>query len=304
MDDRRGISRRSQIVNVEKALKVSRGVLSRRKFWQVTGSSHFRSRLVRCEAVHGMGSFVDRHVVLHRQLRTTWSLSFKPLLLGNPLLEWMHKRSYHIELVRIGDGEALILLLALLQCRQLRQLVPLNLANLLAGTRLKMSILWHAPENVQPHVLLSHGDFDELDIFLILDQSGFPNVKTSFLVDFSNGAVDVFLIFIDFASWKTPVGAFLPTLDQDHLIHVMIEHDGTAHRDPGFVGQEFGKRGDVVIVRPLGHQWAMLKDAQSKGFQGQGRESRIQRPNEVFVEPLCFFNLKTDAFNRFELFSG
>ncbi|GAT19133.1 hypothetical protein RIB2604_00400650 [Aspergillus luchuensis] len=48
----------------------------------------------------------------------------------------------------------------------------------------------------------------------------------------------------------------------------------------------------------------MLKNAQSEGFQGQGRESRIQRPNEVFVKPLCFFNLKTDAFNRFELFSG
>lgn len=48
----------------------------------------------------------------------------------------------------------------------------------------------------------------------------------------------------------------------------------------------------------------MLEDAQSERFQGQGRKGRIQRSNEVFVEPLCLLYLETDALNRLKLFTG
>lgn len=45
----------------------------------------------------------------------------------------------------------------------------------------------------------------------------------------------------------------------------------------------------------------MLEDAEREGFKGEGRESRIQRPDKVFVEPLRFLYLKTDPFDGFEL---
>lgn len=45
----------------------------------------------------------------------------------------------------------------------------------------------------------------------------------------------------------------------------------------------------------------MLEDSESERFQGQGGEGRIQRPDEVFVEPLRFLHLKAYPFDRLEL---
>lgn len=45
----------------------------------------------------------------------------------------------------------------------------------------------------------------------------------------------------------------------------------------------------------------MLEDPKSERFQGQGGEGGIQRPDEVFVKPLRFLDLKTDPFDRLQL---
>ena len=57
-----------------------------------------------------------------------------------------------------------------------------------------------------------------------------------------------------------------------------------------------------MVTREVGKQRAMLKHAETEFTERHGRQRRVQRANEVFVEPLCLLDLKTDSFDRFKLF--
>lgn len=46
----------------------------------------------------------------------------------------------------------------------------------------------------------------------------------------------------------------------------------------------------------------MLENAQAEITEGEGRKVRIERADEVFVEPLCFFDLKAYSLHRFQFF--
>lgn len=48
----------------------------------------------------------------------------------------------------------------------------------------------------------------------------------------------------------------------------------------------------------------MLKDSQTKRSERHGWQGRVQRPNEIFVEPLRFFDLEADSRDRREIFLG
>lgn len=48
----------------------------------------------------------------------------------------------------------------------------------------------------------------------------------------------------------------------------------------------------------------MLENAHRKGLEGEGRQSRVERADKILVEPLCFFDLKTDALDGFEFLTG
>ena len=48
----------------------------------------------------------------------------------------------------------------------------------------------------------------------------------------------------------------------------------------------------------------MLKYDQTEISEVERWQFRVQRPYEVFVEPLCFFDLKAYSLDRLELFFG
>jgi hypothetical protein len=110
-------------------------------------------------------------------------------------------------------------------------------------------------------MLFAHGDFNELDVLFTLDQPGFTNIVTSFLVDLTDGTVEILFILVDFPTGKAPIGALLPAFDEDDLVHLMIQHDSSTNRHPGLVGQELGERCQVVILRPICHERTVLKDS-------------------------------------------
>lgn len=47
----------------------------------------------------------------------------------------------------------------------------------------------------------------------------------------------------------------------------------------------------------------MLEHEQGEAAQVHARQAGVQRAQEVFVEPLCLFDLKADALDGFELFT-
>ena len=48
----------------------------------------------------------------------------------------------------------------------------------------------------------------------------------------------------------------------------------------------------------------MLEDAEAEGLEVEGREVGIEWPDEVFVIPLCFFDLEAYSFNLDQFFLG
>lgn len=192
------------------------------------------------------------------------------------------------------------MVLILFESRKIRQLIPLNLANLLPRSGRELRIHGDASEDVQPHMLFAHRDFDVLDVLFILDQASFSKIKPRLLVYLSNRAVQVLLILVDFTSRKTPAGTLLPSFDQDHMVHGIIEQNRSSHGNSSLVSQELGEGGEVMVVRPLRHERAMLKDAHRKCLERQRREGRIERPNKVLVEPLCLLHLEADTLDRLE----
>jgi len=136
-----------------------------------------------------------------------------------------------------------------------------------------------------------------VDFVLPGHQAGFPNVKAGFFVDFSNSAVQIILVLVDLASGEAPVGALLPSLDEHGGIHGLVQQDGAPDRDTCLVLEKLFERAHMVFDREGGEQGAVLEDAQTEVAQRHGRESRVQRTDKIFVEPLCFLYLETDARN-------
>ncbi|PNY29886.1 hypothetical protein TCAP_00200 [Tolypocladium capitatum] len=211
-------------------------------------------------------------------------------LRGDPLLQRYQERRNHVKLVGVGAGSRVIVVLSslLAERRELRQLVPLDLANLLPCSGLEVCVHRDVAKNVEAELLLSHGDLDVLGLLLDGHQTGSANVQASFFVYLPNSAVQIVFVFVDLASRETPVSALLPALDEHHRVHCLVEHDGAANGDSCLVLQKLLKR----LCR------AVLKDPQAKCSERHGWESWIKRSDEVFVEPLRFLDLETYSGNR------
>lgn len=58
----------------------------------------------------------------------------------------------------------------------------------------------------------------------------------------------------------------------------------------------------MVIMGPLRHERAVLKDAQGKLAEFEGRQVWVEWPDKVLVKPLSLLNLETYSLNGFEFF--
>jgi hypothetical protein len=101
----------------------------------------------------------------------------------------MHKGRDHVEFVGVGLGKTRVLVLVVLQRRQVGQLVPLDLTDLLPRARFEMGVPGHPAEDKQLHVLLPHGDLDGLHFLLIWDQPSLTDIISCLLIDFPNRAI-------------------------------------------------------------------------------------------------------------------
>jgi hypothetical protein len=160
-----------------------------------------------------------------------------------------------------------------------------------------MRVHRHSSKDVKPHILLSHVNLDILHFLVVFDQACFFDVVPRFLIYLSYGTVEVIFIFVYFASRKAPICTFLPSLHQHDLVHCLVEHNSTTHRNTRFVSKELRECGGVVLNIPLRKQRTMLEYPEAKGSQGQGWEGRVKGSYKVFVEPLCFFHLEADPFD-------
>ena len=166
-------------------------------------------------------------------------LSVELLLLRDPLFERIEKRCHHVEficIIRQVVSFALLLILSFLKGRQVRELIPLDFADFLPGFGFESGVRKDTPENIESHVLFSHRYLNELDILIFSHQASLMDVIARLFVDLPYGAIQIWFILINLASWKTPIGALFPALDQDHCVHVVIEHNSASDRHPRFVG--------------------------------------------------------------------
>lgn len=235
-------------------------------------------------------------------------------LLVDPPLQGGEKGSNHVELVGADGGvvvgfldmlaAALVVVVVVAVRRQAGQAVELNLADLLAGLRLEDCVERDAAEDKHAQVLLSHGDVDRVDVAVVGDEAGFLDVVARLLPDFSYGADKVILVLVDLASGEGPGRVLLPALDEEDLVHVVVEQDGASDGDAGLVGHELVEGQGVEVVRVAGGEGAVLQDARGKLPQVQLRQRRVQRTDKVFVEPLGLLDLEADSLDRLEFFLG
>jgi hypothetical protein len=232
------------------------------------------------------------------------------VLLFYPLLQRAQKRCDHVEAVFFDQvlSIALLLLLYLIlppQCRQIRELVPIDLGNFLPRPRLKVCVHGYSAEDVQHHTLFAHRDGNLLHVFFGLDQVSLPQVVACLLPDLSYSAIEIRLFLVDLSAGKTPFCALLPALDQDSVCHVLVEHDGAAHRDPGLVGEELFVGLLVQLFRVGGEERAVLEHELGESAQvHRGQVVGVERTDEVFVEPLGFLDLEAYSLDRLQLFIG
>ena len=138
-----------------------------------------------------------------------------------------------------------------------------------------------------------------------LDQVSLPQVVARLFPDFTDGAIEIRLFLVDLAAGKTPLGTLLPALDQDGVGHVLVEHDGAAHRDPCLVGEELLVGLLVQLFRVGGEEGAVLEHELGELAQVHRRQVvGVQRPDEVFVEPLGLFDLEAYSLHRLQFFIG
>lgn len=167
-----------------------------------------------------------------------------------------------------------------------------------------MRVHGNAAEDKQHHVLLVHVDRDALDLVLRRDQARRAQVKASLFVHFANGAVEILFLLVDLPPWETPFGALLPALDQDGVSHFLIQHDGAADRDARLVLYKGLVRLFGMLGGEVGEKRAVGEHALGEDAQVHGRQARVERPDEIFVEPLRLLELEAYALHGLELFVG
>ena len=106
--------------------------------------------------------------------RPRGSLTVELVLQLDPPPELPKEGRDHVETAFLDQVLASALLVHLVLAphgRQVRQLVPVDLGNLLSRPWLKVCVHGHAAEDVQHHALLAHGDGDTLHLVLGQHQS-------------------------------------------------------------------------------------------------------------------------------------
>jgi hypothetical protein len=193
-----------------------------------------------------------------------------PLLLSNPFLDVTHEGCHHVELVRTTVVS--VVPASLGEAGQIAQVVPRNLADLLSCFRLKKGIQRYVAEDEHPHVLLAHRDINVLDVLLFIgnDASG-TNIEPSFLPYLADGAVEIFFVLVDLATWERPGRALFPAFDEHHLLHALIEQDGAAHWHAHLVCQEFLIRGEMLFAGEAAEERTVLEELQAKLAQVHAR---------------------------------
>lgn len=191
------------------------------------------------------------------------------------------------------------------QCRQVRELVPVNLGDFLSRARLKIGVHGHASKDVEHHALFAHGDCNLLHVLVGHDQVCLVQVVARLFPDFSHCAVQVRLLLVDLAARKTPLGALFPALDQDCVGHVLVQHDGAPDRYAGLVGEELLIGLLVQLFRVGGEERTVLEHELGELAQmHRGQVVGVERADEVFIEPLGLLDLEANALDRLQLFVG
>jgi hypothetical protein len=230
-----------------------------------------------------------------------------PPLLANPFLDVAHERCHHIELIRVAI--VAFIPVAPDESRQISQVIPRDLADLLPGFGLKVGVERNIAEDEHPHMLLAHRDVNVLHVPLILrDQASSTNVESGLFPDFTDSAVEVLLVLVDLATWERPRRAFLPPLHKHHPLHTLVEQDGTTHRHAHFVCQELLVCRKMLLASEAAQERTVLEKLQAELPQVHAGQRppyrRGQRPNEIFVVPLRLFDLETQARDAFEFGFG
>ena len=115
----------------------------------------------------------------------------------NPLLESPDEGRDEVELASHAGRWFLILFPG----RQVANPEPGNLGNLLAGLGLKVGLVTDTGYNVQPDLLLAHG---EIEIVLTVDRKEGGTVVSSLFYDLANGTFPLGLVLVDLALGETP----------------------------------------------------------------------------------------------------
>ncbi|OSS44686.1 hypothetical protein B5807_10585 [Epicoccum nigrum] len=223
----------------------------------------------------------------------------------DPRSERPKERRDHVEAAFLDQVLTSALLLHLVLAphgRQIGQLIPGDLGNFFSRPWLKVCVHWYAAEDVQHHALLAHGNGDLLHLILRQHQPCFFQVVACLLPHLSHGAVQVVLLLVDLAAGKAPLGALLPAFDQHGVCHVLVQHDGAANGHAGLVGEELVVGLLVQGGRVGGEERTVLEHELRELAQvHRGQAVRVQRADEVFVEPLCFFDLEANALDGEQL---
>lgn len=82
----------------------------------------------------------------------------------------------------------------------------------------------------------------------------------------------------------------------------MVQHDGAANGDSRFVLEELLECLRMILDGKGSEERAMLKNSQTKSPQRHRRQGRVQWPNEIFIKPLRFLDLKAYSGNRRQVF--
>ena len=142
-------------------------------------------------------------------------------------------------------------------------------------------------------------------MFVRLDQISLPQVEACLFPDFSYGAIEIGLFLVDFSSRETPFCTLLPALDEYGVCHVLVEHNGPAHRDPCLVGKELLVGLLVQLLGVCREERAVLEHELGELAQmHRGQVVGVERADEVFVEPLGFLNLEAYSLHRLQFFIG
>ena len=178
------------------------------------------------------------------------------------------------------------------------QPVPFDFTNFFSRLGFEHGVHGHISKDIEAHVLITHCYFDRLHWVVLWDETGGTDVEARLFFNLTDGAVEIILVLVDFAPRKTPICIAFPASDKHGAVHGMIHHDGAAYRYSRLVQKELIKGLLVVLLAERREQRTVLEYAEAEVAQLHVRQGRVQRPNKIFVEPVCFLNLKADAGDR------